>query len=53
MAKKEGFVDLLKRKGYEITQKKLSGGFVNNVQLISAYKNGQVSEYVLKKYGSK
>ncbi len=49
---KNSFTDLLKRQGYEVSNKKLGGGFVNNVQLITAYKGNQVYEYVLKKYGS-
>jgi aminoglycoside phosphotransferase (APT) family kinase protein len=46
------FVNTLKRQGYEITEKKLGGGFVNDVRLVTAKKEDQVLEYVLKKYGS-
>lgn len=49
MAKKS-FVDLLKEKGYEVTEKRLGEGFVNDVRLITAHKGDQVIEYVSKKY---
>ena len=49
---KRRFIDLLKRQGYETTEKKLGGGFVNDVRLITAHKGDQVFEYVLKKYSS-
>ena len=55
MIKKSGessFTDLLKRQGYEVTERKLGGGFVNDVKLITARKGDQVFEYVLKRYGS-
>ena len=49
---KRSFVDLLKRRGYEVTRRKLGGGHVNDVNLITAKKGDKVIEYVLKKYGS-
>jgi hypothetical protein len=49
---RSSFLDLLKRQGYEVTEKKLGGGFVNEVRLITAHKGDKVFEYVLKKYGS-
>lgn len=46
------FIEILKKEGYDIKSKKLSGGFVNGVQLITARKGDEFHEYVLKKYGS-
>lgn len=51
--KKRGFVELLQKQGYEVIEKKLSGGFTNEVKLIIASKGGHVFEYVSKKYKSK
>ena len=50
---KKRFVDLLKNKGYQVKMKKLTGGFVNKVYLVTAIKGGEVFEYVVKKYQSK
>jgi len=52
MRKRSGFIDLLKKHGYEVTERKLGGGFVNDVKLITAYKGKNVYEFVLKKYRS-
>ena len=52
MKKRGDFIDILKRQGFEVTEKKLGGGFVNDVKLITANKGDQVFEYVLKRYGS-
>ena len=50
---KKRFVDLLKNKGYQVKIKKLTGGFVNKVYLVTAIKGDEVFEYVVKKYKSK
>ena len=49
----EGFLDILKKRGYHVSGKKLGGGFVNDVNLITATKGGETYQYVLKKYGTK
>lgn len=51
MAKRE-FVDFLEKQGYTVGQRKIGGGHVNDVRLITARKGDRVFEYVLKKYGS-
>ena len=52
--KKEGsFTDLLKRQGYKVTEKKLGGGFVHDVKLITAHKGNETFGYVLKKFPTK
>jgi aminoglycoside phosphotransferase (APT) family kinase protein len=53
MSKRERFREILERKGYRIEEKKLGGGFVNDVRLIRAAKGSEIIEYVSKTYGSK
>lgn len=46
------FTDILEKRGYKVSSKKLGGGYVNDVRLITAKKGEEVLEYVLKKYQS-
>mgnify|MGYP001575589029 CR=1 FL=1 len=50
---KSKFISLLEKKGYEVHGKRLSGGYVNDVQLVTARKGDEAIEYVLKNYKSK
>jgi aminoglycoside phosphotransferase (APT) family kinase protein len=49
---KKDFLEILKKQGYELSFKKLGGGFSNYVQLVTAERDGKILQYVLKKYKS-